>query len=469
VVTTILRGSFSATLLSLTTLTLAGCGSPDEPTAELPTIDLSSGPAFPLEAHLESSDLAEGKLTFEEIFEAGADLFHVPFNGQDGVGGSRLPDGSTIPRFSVAPPGGGFPAMISSQSCGECHNMPFGAAAGLATTNRVGDPGADGLPPFNTRSTTSVFGDGIVQLLAQEITEELHSLRDNAATEARNSPGTGVEQNLVSKGIDYGTIIATADDEGEVTLDLTGVRGVDPDLVVRPILWKGGVAVVRGPVVGASAFLMGMQAEEFVWFPPPEAEPDPDPDGDGVIRELSVGDITAMTVYTAAQETPQSLQRLAELGLVAPPDDATLAEIEKGRGAFERVGCTECHIPELHLENTVFEEPTLRGNGNYYKRRLAERDPGYDPERPVRFDILVDAEPPHAEAHPDGGAIIRMYGDLKRHNMGRHLADPGGPTPSFTADDVPLEVDGETVVIGPAVFLTRIGARPRSRGTHSPP
>jgi hypothetical protein len=57
--------------------------------------------------------------------------------------------------------------MISSQSCGECHNMPVAAAAGLATTNRVGDPNEDGLPPFNTRSTTSLFGDAVVQLLAQ--------------------------------------------------------------------------------------------------------------------------------------------------------------------------------------------------------------------------------------------------------------------------------------------------------------
>jgi len=43
---------------------------------------------------------------------------------------------------------------------------------------------------------------------------------------------------------------------------------------------------------------------------------------------------------------------------------------------------------------------------------------------------------------------------LKRHRMGRQLADPAGPVPSFTANFVPVQMDGETVLIGAAVFLT---------------
>jgi mono/diheme cytochrome c family protein len=435
---------------------VARCASrADTPVAELPVIELSDGPAFPIDGgHLESSTIAAGGMSFEQVFEAGAELFHTPFNGRDGVGIARLPDGSPIPRFSAVPAGGGAGGVISSQSCGECHTMPFGAAAGLASTNRAGDPDNDGLPPFNTRSTTSLFGDGIVQLLAQEMTEALHSIRADAEREAQATPGTPVERELIAKGIAYGTIVATADGGGAVTFDLAGVRGVDPDLVVRPIGWKGDVTTVRGPVVGAAAGLMGMLAEELLWFPPPGREYEPDPDGDGVTRELSVGDVTAMTIYTAAQETPQSLQRLAELGMVAAPDEPTRAAIANGQAAFEEVGCAECHVPELKLDDTVFEEPTLRGNGNYYNQRLAERDPGYDPARPVRFDILLDAEPPQAEAHPDGGAIIRMYGDLRRHHMGRQLADPAGAEPSFTADFVPVLANGEPSLVATTAFLT---------------
>ncbi len=429
--------------------------SADTTVPELPVIDLSEGPAFPLEGgHLESSAIAAGEMSFEQLFEAGAGLFHTPFNGLDGVGVARLPDGSALARFSVVPAGRGAGGMISSQSCGECHNSPVGTSAGLATTNRAGDPDNDGVPPFNVRSTTSLFGDGIVQLLAQEMTEELQSIRADAEREARATPGTPVRRTLRTKGIDYGTIVATADAAGEVTFDLSGVQGVDGDLVVRPIGWKGDVATVRGPVVGASAGLMGMLAEEFLWFPPPDREYDPDPDGDGVTRELSVGDVTAITIYTAAQETPQSVERLAELGMVAPPDASDLAEIYRGRAVFEEIGCATCHVPEMRLENTVFEEPTLRGNGNYYNRKLAERDPGYDPARPFRFDVLVDSEAPRVEAHPDGGAIVRLYGDLRRHHMGRHLADPASPEVSITASFEPAMVDGEVVVIAPTAFLT---------------
>jgi hypothetical protein len=111
-------------------------------------------------------------------------------------------------------------------------------------------------------------------------------------------------------------------------------------------------------------------------------------------------------------------------------------------------------VPELRLENTIFEEPTGRGNGHYYNQRLAGKDESYDPERPVRFDLLQEAEEPRLEPHPDGGAIVRSYGDLKRHHMGRHLADPPGPQPSLSASLTPVELDGEMVLVAPTAFLT---------------
>jgi CxxC motif-containing protein (DUF1111 family) len=108
----------------------------------------------------------------------------------------------------------------------------------------------------------------------------------------------------------------------------------------------------------------------------------------------------------------------------------------------------------MHLGNTVFEEPTLRGNGNYYDAMLAAKDPGYDPKRPVRFDVLRDALEPRAEADPKGGAVIKLYGDLKRHRMGRQLSDPAGPVIPFTAGFAPLVADGKPVPLGPSEFLT---------------
>jgi CxxC motif-containing protein (DUF1111 family) len=216
--------------------------------------------------------------------------------------------------------------------------------------------------------------------------------------------------------------------------------------------WKGNVTTVRNLTVAASNFGMGMMPEEFVWRLPPAAGEDPD--ADGVTREFSVGDITAITIYTAGQEAPKELATLSELGLVAPLDPASRPRIERGRKLFAQVGCASCHVPEMRLANTVFEEPTNRGGGNYVDRFLAGKDPDYDPKRPVRMDLLKDSDAPRIEALPDGGAIVRLYGDLKRHEMGRQLADPGGPQVILTAMLAPLQLDGKNVMVTPTEFLT---------------
>jgi hypothetical protein len=424
----------------------------EEAKAAPPAIDLSEGPAFPLDGHLESEDVAAGALGFQQVFDAGDKLFHSAFTGRQGAGVLRLPDGTPLPRFSVSPPGHGALAAISAQSCGGCHNLPFAAAAGSAESSREFDFDSDGKPPFNVRSTISLHGNGILQLLAQEMTEDLHAIRDEAEKAAKAKPGSAVRRDLTSKNISYGAITATADPAGKVSFDLSGLQGVDPDLVVRPFGWKGSLTTVRSIVVGANALLMGIQAEELVRKMPKEKSV-PDPDGDGVERELSVGDVTAITAYNAAQETPQPIARLAELGMVAAPSADSLAAIEKGRAAFRSVGCETCHVPELRLRNTVFEEPTLRGKGRYYDTVLAGLDKSYDPARPLRFDVLKDAQPPRAAAHPEGGAAIQLYGDLKRHTMGRQLADLT-PQPSITALGAPLMQDDKMVLLAPTAFLT---------------
>jgi cytochrome c peroxidase len=197
---------------------------------------------------------------------------------------------------------------------------------------------------------------------------------------------------------------------------------------------------------------MGMMAEEFVWRLPAEAGADPD--GDGLERELTVGDITAMTMHNALQETPDTLERLAAAGLVAAPDAAATARVARGRELFARIGCASCHRPELHLASTVFEEPTRRGNGHYLDGFLAAKSPDYDPARPVRADLATAAPAPRVEPASPGGATLRLYGDLKRHDMGRTMAEPAGGQASNRADLAPLERDGQKVIVPASVFLT---------------
>jgi cytochrome c peroxidase len=435
-------------------VTFTACGRPASSpasTAEtkpsLPTVALEETGAFPLPAHVESADIASGKYTHDRLFTAGSDLFHAVFNGADGVGVAERPDGTKVNRFAPLGPGG--PA---SQSCAECHNFPAGAAAGLAHSSVVRAP-PKVPPPFDARAATSLFGDGILQLLAQEMTEELQSTRDAAIAAAKAAPGSPVTRELSSKGTAFGSITANVLATGQVSVDVSKLAGIDPDLVVRPMGWKGDSPLVRSITRGASAGGMGMQPEEAVWKRP-GGDQLRDLDGDGVSRELSVGDVTAMTIYSAAQETPTELARLAALGYVQAPSAEGAARIERGRKLLADVGCASCHRPEMPLINTRFEEPTARGNGNYYDQALAKLDTNYDPKRPAAFDILKDAQPPRAEARDGGGAIIRLYGDLKRHAMGRLLADRTGPTDPSTASGDDLKYEGEAVKIPADVFLT---------------
>jgi hypothetical protein len=412
----------------------------------LPAVALVEAAAFPLPSHVESKDIAAGAYTFERMFAAGDALFHTAFNGLDGVGSAVREDRSRVNRFAPMGPRG--PA---SQACGECHAVPFAASAGLAHSSVSETNKAK--TGVNARSVTSLFGNGILQLLAQEMTEELQATREEAITAAKAARGTKVVRELRSKGSHFGTIGATATAGGKVALDLSKVTGIDPDLVVRPMGWKGDAPMVRSITLGAAAGGMGMIGDEIVWKKA-GAGKSPDVDGDGVGRELSVGDITAMTVYSAAQETPVELGRLTSLGYVKAPGAEDSARIEAGRKAFADVGCATCHTPEMVLGNTRFEEPTARGNGHYYDAALAKLDPDYDPKRPFAFDVLTDAQPPRVEARPEGGAIVRLYGDLRRHAMGRLLADPMGTSDPVGSDAEPLKYEGKPVKIPADQFLT---------------
>lgn len=437
----------------LTTMA-AGCTRPAPPAPPpteskpaLPAIGVKEMPAFPLKAHVESSDIAGGKYTVATLVDAGGDLFHTPFNGLDGVGSFVREDGSKVARFAPIGPRG-----PTAQSCGECHAEPFPTSAGLAHS-AVARAKKGTTAPVNVRSVTSVFGNGILQLLAQEMTEDLWTARDEAVAAAKASPGTRVERPLASKGTNFGMIAATATAAGAVSVDVSKVAGVDPDLVVRPLGWKGDVPTLRNFSAGAAAGAMGLIADELVWKKA-GAGKSPDVDGDGVGRELSVGDITALTVYMAAQETPTEAGRLATLGYVQALSAEDAGRVDAGRKAFASLGCATCHTPEMPLLNTRYEEPTLRGRGQYYDAALAKLDPDYDPKRPFTFDVLQDAQPPKAEARAGGGAAIRLYGDLKRHAMGRLLADPAGTSDPVGADLEPVKYDGKAVAIPADQFLT---------------
>ena len=169
--------------------------------------------------------------------------------------------------------------------------------AGGVALNVVLDPAHTGDPSlYLERNTTSLFALAIPQRLAEEMSMDLYLQREAArmmACEQGNATAT-----LVTKGVAYGTLsfTRTAENPCSVDINVDGLSGIDDDLVIKPFGWKGHEATLRSFTRGAAHNEMGLQAVELVG--------DADGDYDGVTSELTVGDMTALTIYLAALERP---------------------------------------------------------------------------------------------------------------------------------------------------------------------
>lgn len=303
-----------------------------------------------------------------EAFGCGDALFGTTFNEVDGVGarvglGQRF---TRIPRADLTGPGEWSthtPARATgpnAQTCeAGCHRAPVADGAGPVDSNVHRDPLHSGdVAQMIQRNTPAVFMLGGLQRLAEEVSTALNAARDAARAEALATPATPTRTvALTVKGIDYGSMVVSGNAACAATGpcaqdDNSGLRGVDPDLVVKPLQWKGSVRPVRDFMTDAGHDELGMQAVEI-------AGEDVDGDGDGVANELGYGDITALAVYQAAQPRPTTKIELNALGLLIPPlTPEEIAAINAGEQVFENVGCATCHMPELILENPVFTEPS---------------------------------------------------------------------------------------------------------------
>jgi hypothetical protein len=279
-----------------------------------------------------------------------------------------------------------------------------------------------------------VFGLGALQRLAEEMTVELQETRDAARARAC-AVGTSGPWPLQAKGTPFGSIRATRTASGpscDVTYDTSKVEGVSPDLVVRPYQWKGNFAFLRDFNRDATHNEIGMQAVEITGD-------GVDGDGDGVTDEASVGDMTALAVYLAAQPRPTSKLELANLGLIDPLPADEVGEIQRGAAVFSAIGCASCHAPAMRITDPVFREPSALAS---FRDATfpAGQDPvarGVDPRFPVKFDLTRD-QPDNQitdesgtvtmrlgslRKDPQGRALAEVFGDLKRHNMGAGLAE----------------------------------------------
>jgi mono/diheme cytochrome c family protein len=349
-----------------------------------------------------SSAYIIGRDPFRSI-RRGRQLFQRKFTLAQGVG-PRVQDGQGDVNTTIAI-GAGL-----ADSCATCHGRPRGAAGF----------GGDVATRPDSRDAPHLFGLGLKEMLADEITADLRTLRARGLAAATNS-GQPTTVWLWSKGINYGSLVAKPD--GSVSV--TGLRGVDADLRVRPFFAHGGKISIREFIIGALNDEMGLQAVDpelanakaggrFVTpagmvldgstdqlEAPPATDPMADPDGDGVRNEIPTSLVDHLEFYLLNYFKPATYEQTR----------AT----QKGRQVFNAIGCARCHIPDLPIN---------------HDRRVADLETVFDPSRGIFNALFATATPlfNSVDDHtalpalklPKGGPFLvkNIFTDLKRHDLG---------------------------------------------------
>jgi mono/diheme cytochrome c family protein len=239
-------------------------------------------------------------------------------------------------------------------------------------------------------------------MLAREITEELHAIRD--------SMKLGDTRQLVSKGISFGKLTRRKDGLWDVSQVVglprasivTSSSADPPNLILRPWHQAGNVVSLREFSNNAFNQHHGIQTTERFGV-------DTDPDGDGVMNEMTRADVTAVSVFQAVMAVP---------GRVIPNDPEFEAAILEGEQVFARIGCASCHIPALPLtkRNWIYTEP------NPYNPPTNLR-PGTTQTLALN---LNDPALPAPRLKPESGVDVLMvpvFTDFKLHD----ISDPEAP------------------------------------------
>jgi hypothetical protein len=302
-----------------------------------------------------------------------------------------------------------------SDSCASCHGRPRGSAGF----------GGDVVTRPESRDAPHLFGLGLKEMLADEITTDLRALRASASAAAQQT-GQNVIRNLVSKGIDYGRI--TARPNG--TFDLSELEGIDPDLRVKPFFAHGGTISIREFVVGAFNDEMGLQAVDPDLMLAHGGGRVETPAGmilDGSTDQIS-GPLATSSVHdedgdTIVNEIPSSIVDHMEFYLLNYFKPATYQQstaTRKGLDHMKEIGCTQCHVPDITINRD---------------RRVADLETVYDPVRGNFNGLYATAAPlfaavPDNSGHPawkrpiGGSFLVRnIFTDFKRHNLGPNFME----------------------------------------------
>lgn len=396
---------------------------------------IGSEVAIPI--HLQNGE--EFNTSIVQLIQYGAQLFNAKFTIQEGAG-RPLSKGTGAPLSDPSSPlvfPRNFDRLSSpdANSCAGCHNAPFSGGGGDRVTevfvlaqrfDHLTFDHSDGIPTrgavdesgnfvtldsaTNDRKTIGMNGSGFVEMLARQMTADLQAERDSTL------PGSSTQ--LTSKGISFGTL--THNPNG--TWDVSRVEGLaapslsttKPSLIIRPLHQVGNVVSIRQFSNNAFNHHHGMQSEErfFVLGP--------DPDGDGFENELTVADLTAVSMYQATLSVP---------GRMIPHDPAVEHANLIGEAVFNKIGCATCHAT---LPLTSNNNPGLAGEPGWIYFEPDPYNPVTGPNSPnlqlgpsnypvsapaLTVDLTSNMLPlPRLHAR-NGVVMVPAYTDLKLHDI----------------------------------------------------
>jgi len=333
----------------------------------------------------------------------GRQLFQRKFTAAQGLGprvsAHSVGDISTNPAL-----GAGI-----SDSCAGCHGRPKGSAGfgGVVATRP------------DSRDAPHLFGLGLQEMIADEMTRSLRRQRDEMIKQAKEK-GTASSGILIAKGVSFGML--SVDSRGR--LDTSRLEGLDADLRVKPFFAQGSSFAMRDFIVGAFKDEMGLQAHDpdlraaaagrVVTTPsgmildgkadsfkaPPARGPLHDPDADGVANEVVPALVDFMEFYL--------------LNYFKPAVGKQTARTESGLALMKAIGCTSCHIQNFTID---------------HDRRLADVETVFDPANGKMNRLFATAETrwmqlEDGDAYPltlpqgESFEVKNIFTDFKRHDLG---------------------------------------------------
>jgi hypothetical protein len=400
-------------------------------------------------ATLTDAALDRHLLGIDALFVVGDELFGYLFRPENGWGSGAGTKEREAPGFTPH-----FRRVQLGQSggpdafgCFSCHSKGGQDGAGTQSQNAFMRGDGDRTGSADQRNAPHLLGLGPIALLAREMSAELQAEAASASARARAS-GLQIEQPLTAKGVAFGKIVANPIG----TINYGGVQGVDLDLTVKPFGWKGHQPTLRDMAEESLHLHQGLLSSR-IQFAIRDGTLDPAPygqgtwddvDQDGVSLEIDSGMLTTVVTYLAQLEAPT----------IRPPRDPALLDLwAAGRTYFDQVGCAGCHVPALELNDSKLDAraPLPPGDGH----------PSFI------VDVAKDGDGPKIEPKYAGTTttyLVRLFSDLKRHDMGDALASPApqGDIPARMfltrplwglAETAPYLHDGRAPTIQDAIVL----------------